>query len=238
MSWRNVPINQGDLEKSYTNKYGLSSKYQTEQEEVYADPKIRPYLITAISWLNLSSGMTLLDIGVNNGYELELFQNISKKKWPDHIRVIGFDIIGEVLEKAKERFIDKENYIFIKGNVAEFKGINIVDNLELKILDQSVDVVVALTSLQSTSIASNFEVFMEKLMPKLTSHAQILIGTPNFHLDGDNNIVYGIFDASRGIDPEMALGFSKKLIKILKSQGFEHRQIGEMIIFDYFHRII
>jgi len=237
MSWRNIPVDQNNLEKSYTEKYGLNSRYQKEQKGVYADPKIYEDLKTAVSWLTLNPHMTVLDIGVNNGYELELFQNSSQEKWPENIKILGFDIIGEVLQKAKERFDGKENYIFIKGNVVDFKGTNIANNSEIEILDQSVDVVIALTSLQSTSIVTDFEVFINKLIGKLKKSAQILVGTPNFHLDTDDNIVYGLVDANvQGIAPQIALNFSKKLIKILEENGFKHKQTGEIIIFDYFSR--
>ncbi|MBX4206376.1 class I SAM-dependent methyltransferase [Candidatus Parcubacteria bacterium] len=237
MNWRQLPIDQKNLEKSYTEKYGLGSKYQTEQERVYLSPEIYPDLKTAISWLTLTQGDTVLDIGVNNGYELELFQNISEQKWLDSISVIGFDIIEEVLQKAWSRFENKSNYMFVKGNILDFKGKDISNDTEFKILDNSIDIIIALTSLQSTSIIENFEIFIENLMIKLKDSAQILVGTPNFHLDANNNIGGGLFDANeQKVDVKAARNFSDKLTAILISKGFQHKQFGETIIFDYFRR--
>lgn len=237
MSWRQLPIDKSDLEKSYTEKYGLNSPYQSEQEAVYNHPQILPYLTEAISWLKLEPGMTVLDIGVNNGYELELFQKVSLKPWPSDIAMIGFDVIGEVLSKARERFNNSKNYHFIKGDITKFKGVNVADNSQYEVQDNSVDVVLALTSLQSTSIVANFDSFMETLLKKLKSNSQVIVGTPNFHAENNGMFAEGLFDANtQSVDLKAAPDFSKKLADFMKVRGFDHQQTGRAIIFDYFSK--
>src|SRR3989344_8973156 len=236
MSWRKIPINENDLEGSYTQKYGLNSRYQKEQEPVYTDPKILNDLKTAVSWLDIQKENTVLDIGVNNGYELELFEKINPSF--SKANVIGMDIIGEVLKQASERFSSKRNFIFIKGDITSFRGTNINTGQSVEIKSNSIDILIALTSLQSSSISAKFASFMEDLLTKMRGKSQLLVGTPDFHLDESDNIVDGLFDAGKGLDMNMANEFSKKIIEILKDNGFSHKQTGRAIIFDYFWRNI
>lgn len=238
MSWQNIYISLTDISNSYKEKYGLDSDYQAAQKLIYSNPEVNTSLKMAISWLKIKPNSLILDIGVNNGYELQLLKETYSDELFSTLKIIGVDLIEDVLKVAAGKFDSEHDYKFIKGDIREFKGVDVLTGEPLIIEDKSIDVVIALTSLQSTSLVRDFEMFIEKLANKLKKESQLLIGTPNFHMSSSYKVVSGLFDAANNsVNENFALEISERLIKILNAHAFEHKQTGEIIIFDYFKRI-
>ena len=124
---------------------------------------------------------------------------------------------------------------FVKGDIATFRGTDIHDGQPVEIADGSIDIVIALASLQSSSLADSFDRFISRLVTKLTAEAQLFIGLPNFHFDESRNVALGLFDAKNGrVDHTVSDILSQRLIRILNEHGFHSRKTGERIVFHHF----
>ena len=238
MSWKDLKIPGGlNLAEAYSLKYGLSSDYQTDQKIIYSHPEIKSSLNKALSWMTIKPNSSILDIGINNGYEIELIQKYYPLQVFNSVSLIGFDLVEDMLLKVSKEYFHNKNYKFIKGDVASFEGIDVTNGKSVEILDQSIDIVIALTSLQSSSLSKNFDQFTKNLLDKLAKNAQLLIGLPNFHIDSQKNILTGLFNAEDGkIDYSAAKELEKHLTKLLEHAGFQCKTTGEFIKFYYFHK--
>ena len=239
MKWQTLNVNNADLYDVYQQKYGKTSDYQKAQKIMYSHPEIKASLGVALSWMNIKSGDIILDIGVNNGYELNLIEEHYGTQLMNQISVIGFDLAEDVLVEACDLFtcVKRFNFKFIKGDIREFSGVDILTKEIHTVDDNSIDIVVALTSLQSSSLVDQFDVFMDELVAKIKKDGRLFIAVPNCHVDDSNSVVKGMFDATtQKIDAGLADIFIKRLEIKLSKHGFHFKQIGEFYHFLYFTR--
>jgi len=239
MKWQTLNVEGADLYDAYQQKYGLASDFQKAQKIMYSHPEIKASLERALSWMNMKPGDIILDIGVNNGYELSLIEEHYGTQLMNQISVIGFDLAEDVLVEACNLFtcVKNFNFKFIKGDIREFSGVDILTKEILTVDDNSIDIVVALTSLQSSSLVDQFDIFIDELVTKIKEDGHLFLAVPNCHVDDSNLVVRGMFDATtQKIDIGLADTFIKKLVTKLKEYNFHFKQTGELFSFLYFFR--
>lgn len=239
MDWQTLDARNKDLFQTYEKKYGLSSDFQKAQKIMYAYPEIHSSFLKALSWMTIKQGSVVLDIGVNNGYELNLLEEHYSRELMDTLEFLGFDLAEDALLDAQKRFasVNRPNFKFIKGNIQYFVGIDVRTKEIVEINDQSIDAVVALTSLQSSSLAEKLNEFIDMLVKKMKNDGQLFTAVPNCHVGLSGEIIKGAFDAAIGkISETFAEEFSNKLISIMALYGFQYKKIGEAYIFLYFFK--
>jgi hypothetical protein len=237
MSWQHLDVIQNkDVFEAYKAKYGSSSDYQKDKEIFWKHPEVQASFQKALGWLDLKPGDRLLDIGINNGYDIELVGSGCPRDLLDSLQLIGFDLADDALSEAHQTYFSRgSDWKFVRGDIATFCGINICDGRHVEIAERSIDVVIALASLQSSSLANDFDAFITELVGKLSDDAQLFIGLPNFHLDESGDVVLGLFDAKRKrIDHSSCPELSDRLIRLLDTHGYRSQKIGERIIFHHF----
>ena len=238
MDWQK--INTKDLEKTeaYRKKYGVNSDFKIAQKIMYSHPEILESFTKALSWMTIKSGYTVLDIGINNGYEINIIKAHYGRDLLNTINFIGIDLIEDSLLEANSTF-GCDNFRFIKGDISKFNGIDIASNEIFGIDNNSINVVFALTSIQSTSLMANFSIFISDLASKVKEDGSIFIVIPNCFVNSQNLVTKGQFDAqTQSVSTTSALLFIKKLILELKKYGYKHKQTGELYIFLYFYKAI
>lgn len=234
MSWENVDVRGGEFATSYRGKYGIESSYQADQKLIYSCPEIRASFEAILSHLTISLGQQVLDIGINNGYELKLIAAQKPNLTKTH--VIGIDLAGDILSVAKEE-VAVEHLTLLEGDIRRFTGKNILTGCMEKINDDSIDVLIALLSLQSTCLQDTFEIFLETLERKMKRNSEILIGIPDFHITAQKQISRGLFDAHAGkLDTTRASQVSGKISSFFKAQNFREQNTGTLVIFQHFSR--
>jgi trans-aconitate methyltransferase len=240
MAWQTRDVIDGSsLFETYKEKYGLDSDYQTDQKIFWSHPEVQVSLNKALSWLSLRPNDRILDIGVNNGYDIKILETRIPEELLKSLEFIGFDLAGDALEEACRIYLPKyKNYRFVKGNIADFRGTDVCRNEVVGIEQGSIDSVVALASLQSTSLLDIFEQFVNDLINKLASNSQLFVGLPNFHIDSKHDVVLGLFDAKKQtVDYSKCEKLSEKLESTMANAGFKCQKTGEIIVFYHFVRL-
>jgi SAM-dependent methyltransferase len=238
MQWESKNIAGKDISAEYSSKYGLASDYQEAQKAIYAVHEIRDSFKKAVMWLGLKKGETVLDLGINNGYEFRLM----KEFLPGVIQslsIIGLDIIEDVLKEAcHELGCDQNPKVkMIKGDMRSFSGVDISTGELFSIADDSIDVVIALASLQSTSVMTDIRIVLEALIKKLKPGGRLLISVPNCHTDSSGRVVKGLFDAqSQSARDISATDIIERIKEPLLSVGFSCQETGELARFMVFQR--
>ena len=238
MSWQNLNVINGiNLFEAYKKKYGSSSDYQKDQKTFWSHPEIQTSFRKSLSWLKLKSGDRVLDIGINNGYDIELLNKGFEKSLLDSLKLIGFDLADDSLKEACKKYYSKNNdWKFVRGDITSFSGVNICDGHNVEIVENSTDVVIALASLQSSSLIEKFDNFIIDLVKKLSKGSQLFIGLPNFHIDDSKNVVLGLYDAKqKKVDYSSCSELSDRLTQSLERLGFRSKKVGELIVFYYFY---
>ena len=238
MDWQTKKIDEAKFSDAYKAKYGLASDYQKAQRLLYAEPEIAKSFKEAASWLRLDQGSSVLDIGVNNGYELELLNDLLGGEFLDKAHIVGFDLVDDVLADACERLRcgARKNLRFVTGDIRNFEGMDVLTGERVILGNESFDLVIAITSLQSSSLAHDFDSFLGTLLSKLKSGGQVLVATPNMYVDQNGHYIKGLFDAKKQVvDTASAVLFSDRLKKLMERQGFKVRQVGENSIIQYFY---
>ena len=238
MSWREINRDSiHDLFEAYQHKYGVKSDYQNFQKQIYSHLEIKSAFIKIVQSLKIKPSSVILDIGINNGYEIELLSKILPDQPIVEAQIIGFDLANDALEQAEKSLISLKNLKLVKGNISDFKDTDILTGKGTESFDDSIDIVLALTSLQSSSLQQDFDSFLENLSKKLHRKAQILVGVPNLHVDADNNLSPGLFNAkTRQVDTDFANIFSKKMSYLFSKHEFRCIKEGGLISFHLFSR--
>ena len=237
MYWQDRHIDRKHLYSGYQKKYGLTSDYQVVQKILYARPAIRRDLLLALGLMQIIPGDKLLDIGVNNAYELRFLEKVFGKTLLRKTDIISYDLVEDALRHAAWQFRAYKNLHFIKGNIFNFRGKDVATNKTHTVADGSLDEVVAFTSLQSTSLSSVLATFIYKLNRKLKPRAQLLIVVPNCYVDERRRVVKGLWNDKKGrVDRQSSLKFTENICKEFIRYGFKFKRTGSDFIFLYFYR--
>jgi hypothetical protein len=238
MHWQDTHINKNRLYAGYEKKYGLRSDYQRAQKILYSQPLINAGLVRSLNWIKLSPDDCVLEIGINNGYELKFIRRRFGKKLFSKLSIIGFDLAEDVLKIAAKNNWAFKNIQFIKGNVFSFRGKNVVSGKSLTIANGAIDAVIALTSFQSTSLLATVDSFIKKLNRKLKAEAQLLIAIPNCYVDDRFRVVRGLWDETRRkADRVLARKYAQKITNEFIRLGFQVKKIESDFIFLYYWRV-
>lgn len=230
-----MQVSTHNLFETYAAKYGPSSNYPSVQQVEYTHPEVQRSFQLALDWVDIRKGDLVLDIGVNNGFEISLIKNHYKKIWSS-LSVIGIDLVKDVLTQAVKDFSLDLNVRFVHGDARTFVGIDVRSGNRVAIDEGSIDVVIALTSLQSSSFQENLDEFVANLVSKLGPSARLLIAIPDCHV-ADGHMIKGQFNANtQSIDYVAAQDFCGTLTKLLVQQGFSVRTTGEYFRFLVFSR--
>jgi hypothetical protein len=238
MHWHKISIEDSNIFDIYQNKYGSGSDFGSAQKIMYSHPEIKKSFKKALSWLNLKETHCLLDIGINNGYELSILEDFYGENVIRRIDLIGFDLVENSLNEAYA-ILNRKGYRLrlIQGDIRNFSGHDIFTKETFVIKENSIDVVVALTSIQSSSLIKNFDIFLEQLVLRLKNAGCIFIAIPNCHVGVSGQIIKGQFNAHRqDIDLLAADLFIQQLETKLANHGFSFKSTGELYHFLYFYR--
>lgn len=235
MSWQKIDVRSGDFGASYRAKYGLHSNYHEDQRLIYAHPEVKESFTTILTHFPINPAQHILDIGINNGYELNLIATHKPALTQTH--VTGIDLAGDMLLLAKKE-VPIKHLTLLEGDIRTFKGQNITTGQVETIADNSIDVLIALLSLQSTCLQDTLEIFLNTLVKKLKWEANLLIGIPDFHINEERQVKLGLFDAHTGqLDTDRARKVAETISTIFKDHGFVEDSIGSLVIFQHFSRI-
>jgi len=237
MKWTSQIIREKSLPEDYRKKYGPESDYQKAQKILYSNPDIKRSLKQALKWMRFSPGDHLLDIGVNNGYELKFIQKKIGKKPFKNLNIIVCDLIEDSLKDAADTYKDYPKIRFIKGDIRKFQGKDVVSGKRRRIRNNSIDIIVAITSISSTSLRKGIKRFVKDLNEKLKRESQLLIAIPNCHTTARGRVRRGVWDPKkRSADYAFASALSEKVIKEFSHYRFSVKRIGTNFWFYYFYR--
>lgn len=160
---------------SMTNeKYGIDSIFGKINKN--EEPAFLHYYLKALKNTKIDEKKNILNLGINSGDEFEtikyLCNDLSEKK------LIGVDYCPSAIEKAKERFNDKNITFYCHD-------INDLGSLGLK----KADLIISIGTLQSTTV--DFKpLFMSLVQDHLDPNGAMILGFPNCRwIDGE--MVYG-----------------------------------------------
>ena len=234
-TWHTLKINSLGLFDSYAKKYGLESDFQEVQKIQLNHPDVQSAFKQALAWASIQAGETIFDLGVNNGFELTFIEDQYKTIWPT-LKVIGIDFIKEVLTQAADTFALHPNNTLIQGDARTFQGTDVITDEEVIVPENTVDIVIAVTSLQSSSFIPDFDKFITDLTKRLTSKGRMLVAVPDCHTV-EGKVVHGMFDANTGaVNSKSADEFCKKLTTLMNKHGFAFKQMGTYYKFLVFSR--
>ncbi len=238
MKWHKLSVKSSNLFDVYQSKYGSSSDFGVAQKIMYSNPEISESFKTALCWLNIKEHDSVLDIGINNGYELKILESFYGIELMKKVKFIGFDLIQNSLTEAHATFSDAGyNLKLIKGDIRDFTGRDIISGGIFEMEDDSVDIIIALTSLQSSSLVANFDDFLKHLIRKLNMNGCLFFAIPNCHVAESGKILKGQFNALTQINDDKSAGlFTDMLIDKLTQSGFRFKRIGELYYFLYFYK--
>jgi len=215
----------------YDTKYGPESNFADEHKYKLDHPEIGEVFRESLRILGITEGNTIVNMGVNDGYELNAFNHIYPgRDLLNTLTVYGVDVAEQALEEARDNF-PCNNFHFIHGDGAILSG-NGVNGEVNTVPDNCADLYMAITSFQSTSLNEKRELaFMSALRVLKQNKGKILIAIPNCFYE-DMNLIKGRYDAvKQHKDSLVAFEETNYICSKLKQAGFDVSIIGDYYIF-------
>ena len=154
-------------------KYGPQSDYR--RFDRLEEPEIVDDLLYGLSRLPLSERSRVLAVGVNDGRELKLIDEVLRGSRVDAPALWGIDVSQSAIDAARESFPD-EKHRFLCADVADLPGLNL----------PQFDVVLLLGVLQCTTV--DRDSLLRDLKPHLAPGCGMLVSIPNCHF-GERDIL-------------------------------------------------
>lgn len=228
-------LQQAQLEATsalYNRKYGPNSNFAEEHRRKLEHPEIGETFRRSLRLLRPRKGHTVVNMGVNDGYELNVFNQLSLGKGLlDQLHIYGIDVADEALQVAHESFPNPQHR-FVHGNGRTLEGTDIATKEPIRIPDGAVDLYMAITAIQSTSLKEHWdEVFANIFRVLHAKKGKVLIAIPNCFYRG-TQLVNGRFDAeSQNVDHRIARLEVQEICDRLEHEGFQARTLGQQYIF-------
>lgn len=219
MKWINKHVNS-DFFNSYDEKYG-NDDYWTWQKKMFEHPDILVGLKEIIRVA--TSTKNILNIGINNAFELEVLKGLSNYDWKwESVKITGIDLSISALKSAEIR---------LDNLGVKHKLIN-ADITEIISFDGLFDICIAITSLQSAVIYdSNFKDSMNRIIGFMKPNALFLITAPNCSIENGKITSGGAYNVRHGKqDPSFAINFINECASILSQNGFSNTTMGNEFI--------
>jgi len=159
-----------------SEKYGVSSHFSTINKN--EEPAFVSAYFHALHLAGISSKKQILNLGINQGDEFALIQEVLSDKEFEMTEFVGIDHSKSAIEAAKKRF-NSSNMHFYSHDI------NKLDELSI----ERSDLIISIGTLQSPGI--NYKPFLQKLVQEyLSKDGALILGFPNSRwIDGE--MVYG-----------------------------------------------
>jgi 2-polyprenyl-3-methyl-5-hydroxy-6-metoxy-1,4-benzoquinol methylase len=159
-----------------SEKYGTNSQFSAINKN--EEPAFFSAYHHALQLADITSKTRILDLGINQGDEFSLIQEMLPKEVFQTIDFVGIDHSQSTIERAKKRF-NASNMSFYSHDI------NALDDLAL----EPFDLIITIGTLQSPGI--NYKPFLQKLVQEyLTQDGAVILGFPNSRwIDGE--MIYG-----------------------------------------------
>lgn len=215
----------------YDTKYGPESIFADEHKYKLDHPEIGEAFRESLRTLSLTEGNTIVNMGVNDGYELHAFNHLYPgRDLLSNLTVYGVDVAIQALEKARGNF-PGNNFHFIHGDGATLSGKNVNGEIN-RVPDNCADLYMALTSFQSTSLNNKRDMAFKSALRVLKQNkGKLLFAIPNcFYKNG--NLVKGRYEAvKQHKDSLIAFEETNYISSKLKQEGYNVSIFGDYYIF-------
>jgi len=206
-----------DNPEDKSEKYGVHSHFSTINKN--EEPAFITAYLHALELAKLSSRKRILNLGINQGDEFALIQEVLPTESFESIEFVGIDHSQSAIEAAKKRFQTSNMHFYSHD-------INTLSELSLK----PFDLIITIGTLQSPGI--NYKPFlMELIKSYLNDNGAIILGFPNSRwIDGE--MVYGAKMRNyRESDLSLVLNDIDYAKRYLQQKKFNVRISGKEYIF-------
>ncbi|MFA6788409.1 MAG: methyltransferase domain-containing protein [Arcobacteraceae bacterium] len=162
------------LENS-SEKYGKDSLFATINKN--AEPTFVVPYIHALKLARAEKKTRILNLGINSGDEFAVIEEVFNTI--DTIEFVGIDYCQSAIEKAQERFKDKENFKFYAHDINTLEELNL----------GTFDLIISIGTLQSSNLDFKLT-FMNLIQNYLDKKGSLILGFPNCRWC-DNEMIYG-----------------------------------------------
>ena len=165
-----------DQPQKKSEKYGVDSHFSAINKN--EEPAFLTAYLHALELAHISGKRRILNLGVNQGDEFALIQEIVTAEQQKEMTFVGVDHSQSTTKVAQERFTS-ENFHFYAHDINE------IDTLNL----EPFDLIITIGTLQSPGI--NYKPFLQKLVQEyLSKEGALILGFPNSRwIDGE--MIYG-----------------------------------------------
>ena len=163
------------LDASVEEKYGENSIFSTIHKN--EESGFLHYYTQALHNVHVDKRVRILNLGVNQGDEFELIENLSKNF--ENLELVGIDYCQSAIEMAQKRFQHRKNVTFYTADITKLA------DLDLGMFD----LVITIGTLQSTNLSFQ-KVLMDIVQNRLKRDGAMILGFPNCRwIDGE--MIYG-----------------------------------------------
>ena len=208
VSWHQRGLGSGESEK-----YGTSSEFaRTSKVET---PSFLLSFLEGVAFLDLTPQSRILSLGVNQGDELALFQQIVGPQALKSMELVGLDHSATAIARARQRF-SHPSFQFLEADIQTLSSLNL----------GRFDLILAINTLHSPALKGH-ALFQECIQDHLAPKGGVLIGVPNSrHVD--HHLVYGA-RMKNFSSPDLSVlwkevGFYRRY---LHQHGFRVRVLGK-----------
>ncbi len=131
----------------------------------------------ALQNVQVNKRIKILNLGVNNGDEFEVIEQIADNF--QELELLGIDYCESAIEDAKRKFQKKENVKFLQADINE------LNSMELG----KFDLIISIGTLQSSNLNLN-EIFMSIVQNQLKTDGAVILAFPNCRWI-DSEMIYG-----------------------------------------------
>lgn len=163
------------LTAANNKKYGPESNYT--QHRLNFHPIKSPRFQEALDRVGLRAGATIVDMGVNDGYEIGAIANRSGRDFLDQVTMWGIDISDAAIIKAREAY-PENNFHFLHGNGEILEGVD-AKGAHVRVPDKSADLYISINSFQSTGLDKG--VACTNAIRVLKDSGSMVLVIPPFH---------------------------------------------------------
>lgn len=169
-------ISFADDDAPKAEKYGTASNYNRFSKN--QEPHFLQTTLDALRRIDLSGNAKILNLGINNGDEIELFKTAYPDKWKT-MHIVGIDHCQSAIHQAQKRY-PHANCDF------RAEDINLID---FSILGRF-DLIFSIGTLHSPGIENQKKKLMDLVQLCLKPHGAMILGFPNCRWIG-HELLYG-----------------------------------------------
>ena len=200
-----------------TEKYGLQSEFS--RIDKLEEPFFLVGYLESLEKVAVKKGIRILDLGVNKGDELDIFEAIVPPDLYRTLRFTGVDHATSAIAHARARF-PSTHFSFLQADIRDFESWNLEPH----------DLLISIGTLQSPDLDGK-NLFPRLVKKMLVPGAPIILGFPNArYLDGE--IKYGA-KMKNFTKPDLSL-LVKDLFfyrRFLQKQGYRVTLTGKYYLF-------